>query len=458
MSSLLPSLDNSSFLVETVSSGTFFVVPEIGGPDVEIYKSTDKGENWALIDTRPGVILSLYWDQANNKLYITGRQNLGTSVGYVDLTDDSITEIGGQFASTGARIVYDVWVRNSKIEVLIDSTTANNIEIWQWSGSAWAVKDTLAFTNAGLSYGSVIGSDVYFHAIQSGVLSMMKFNGTTITALDTIASTTNAGINSWFIAYDGTNLLFFIATFSGQTFLHEFNISTATITRKGQMNISFQLDRNTQPGDLEKAYHLTEDKIYQLSTKKTNQLYLISVIPQSQSNWNAVTTNFLFDDGGNVFELKDRSREVFEAEIDHGDMTVPSAFMLILDNVLMAEGMFIQITDQFITAGNSDSNAVIFEGLVGPFIQQKKQEIDLTSQAIEMDNIFPSGDFSGSSQSIINSLISTLASYITPGTLAAGQAMGTITFAGDYTLREILTDFAFLNNFIWYLSPRISRH
>ena len=472
------------------------------------------------------------------------------------------------------------------------------------------------------------------------------------------------------VAFDGNNTLYIILENSGDglDYLITYSITGDAFTIGGLQNIAIMSDRNTVSGTFEKAFHLTEDKIYQINNKKTTQLYLISVIAQSQSNWNAITDTFLFD-GGNVFEFKDLSSEVYDAEISHGRMNTPFVNMCISDTIKISSGMFIQLTDRYSTSLNTpfiykatynfedeadgtsgnaidgfhsfsttDTNGVVvivasqdghrkvvkisgdgdngtstliflgaesetsgsvelwmkyidngvgthyirfrnqdatiigiiflssgantisaqygngaggnttvntalasdtwvhirwsfdcttdkqslwfdgvnmftaqnfrsdavattylefnfelseatganalevyadaighswdanynvgdnliaegvadqvvFEGLVQEFTEEPLQEVSIRSQAIEMDNIFPAGDFSGSSQSIINTLITTYASYITAGTLAAGQAMGTITFAGDYTLRAILTDFAFLNNFIWYLTP-----
>ena len=127
ISSIIHSSGDATFLVETATDVLYIV-----GTYNEIYKSIDKGANWTLIDTRDGAIWALFFDRPNDKLYILNDKGLGNGVGYIDLTNDSIVEIGGQISATGVRIGYDTWIRDGNIEVLIDSNDANDIEIWRW--------------------------------------------------------------------------------------------------------------------------------------------------------------------------------------------------------------------------------------------------------------------------------------------------------------------------------------
>ncbi len=96
----------------------------------------------------------------------------------------------------------------------------------------------------------------------------------------------------------------------------------------------------------------------------------------------------------------------------------------------------------------------IFEGYVGPFTKRFIQDVQLVSPAKrDLDEEFPDGDYSGRTDQIIVLLLADHGDYITAGTMSAGMAMGTITFSGDKSLREIFDEFALQDNFIWSLNP-----
>ncbi len=97
---------------------------------------------------------------------------------------------------------------------------------------------------------------------------------------------------------------------------------------------------------------------------------------------------------------------------------------------------------------------IIFEGYVGPFTKRFIQDVQLVSPAKrDLDEEFPDGDYSGRTDQIIVLLLADHGDYITAGTMSAGMAMGTITFSGDKSLREIFDEFALQDNFIWSLNP-----
>jgi len=647
----------------------------------KLFISTDKGANWSEIDLSDNT--NTYKIQAGwldgNDLWLVMCDNDAFSddfeVFFIELDDSNdcnpiAISSGGDANSVKAFDIFKIGANfyvysiEDQAGTLYDVVTDVDTNPFVQKDARQLGPTVTAYNDAG--FGVVIGTNFFFlidsqkggekvgienYESVAGTLGTAGIYGGIFTAYSISSDRNLAGL-----AYDGTGTIYTIIEkdADSKNYLVSFT-SGGTSTEITTYDVALQLDRNTASGVLEKAFHITEDKIYQINTKKTTQLYLISVVP-TDAVWIAITDNFLMNNDGDMFEFKDLSNKVFEAEIEHGDMMVPSAFMVIIDDVLMAEGMFIQITDQYTSAGNSDAlyrgtyikdytvgsfpagwidsdgancettiiasldghrnviqlddqggatrcqaiifaftqglntvlefwctkdsiaadtvfnfyiyddndllihlrfdnddldyfnggfvsikdnflvantlshfkiilddtantfdcyiddilegadlayennstsgsdnllietdnfdtgykayltslgistdpnytvgdnkyiaeglaNQVVFEGLVHEFTEKRLQDIELRSQAIEMDNIFPSGDFSGSSQSIINTLITTYASYITAGTLAAGQAMGTITFAGDYTLRTILTDFAFLNNFIWYLTP-----
>ncbi|KKL47888.1 hypothetical protein LCGC14_2331020, partial [marine sediment metagenome] len=349
------------------------------------------------------------------------------------------TEIGTSSGADANTVdANDIFIIGSNVYVFDSEGRSATVKwvVWDVDTAPFTEKATVnnGDSDTFSAFGIVTGNNYYTYTSGLNFIDVIEYDdtGPTLT-LHSAGQSLNGyelsdDLNQRGTAYDGLNIIFLLGEFTSgdnNIYLIQYSISGVSFTPKGQFNIALMLDRNIVSGGFEKAYHLTEDKIYQLITKQTNQLYLISNVSPSQSNWNAITDNLLQDEGGNMFEFKDLSSEVYDAEISHGRMNTPFANMRISDTIKISSGMFIQLTDQFTSAGNSTANAVVFEGLVQEFTEEPLQEVSIRSQAIEIDNIFPAGDFSGSSQSIINSLITTLASYITPGTLAAGQAMGT---------------------------------
>jgi len=669
-SSLKPASIPTGFLDDT--SQNLFMIDS--SDNKKLQKSTDKGNSWVNIATRDRNIRSIWYDRPNELLYyFTGNNGIVENRVYKwDIAGASETRIGGgaELNSFGtSKVGRDVFLIGSTIYCTNNRAgTGHEIVVWKWNGSNWNVD---AFLNLDApnsyspipSYVVIVGTDAYFLVQNTATNThkyLVKFNSTGPTLSnvwqDRVVTYNFPDNIQRGISYDGNDTLFLVLNRGGNDFLMNFTISTTTMTEKGRYDIALMVDRFTDssvdiPFTLELGFDTGADKIYQITQARGN-LNLISTFDFTDTVIH-ITSHFVIDNSGNMFELIELSSEIYDAEISHGRMNTPFANMRISDTVKISSGMFIQLTDRYSTSLNTpfiykatfnfedddvganpagwtveeaggtinviaeldghkkvlelndtdggniifttqafvsgqptgtielwwrtnDANQestvfglnqsggvsiqlviladkfqyrdsggfndvglatvdntwyhiklifdctsdtydiwideieyqtdvglrvlavtldslrlassvagsnyinyfdaigyswdpsytvgnnliaegaidqVVFEGLVQEFTEEPLQEVSIRSQAIEMDNIFPAGDFSGSSQSIINSLITTLASYITPGTLAAGQAMGTITFAGDQTLRTILEDFAFLNNFIWYLTP-----
>jgi len=105
-----------------------------------------------------------------------------------------------------------------------------------------------------------------------------------------------------------------------------------------------------------------------------------------------------------------------------------------------------------VEAGETDQ--VIFEGIVVDFDGERLQKVWLESPAKKELERKPRGYFSGRSDEIMASLVSTYCKYITVGTLSEGTAMGTITYAGDKTLKTIFNELALFEKWIWKLDPQ----
>ncbi len=309
------------------------------------------------------------------------------------------------------------------------------------------------------TYGLVTGNDFYFmasNAAAGGSVFMYLYDDTipSITLRDSDLGTYQLSSvpNQLSLAYDGNNIIYFILDSGGLHYLGTYTIDTDTIAGSTTVqNIALMLDRNTASGVMEKAFHITEDKIYQLHPIILHQFHLIAV-PDSDAVFIGITDNFLMNDDGDMWEYGDVSKYVTNCMVRRKDMSIPTAIIELTISYPVSTGMFIVIKDMFTTATVS-STEIIFEGYITDYIDDTIKICTLVSPARELNNIFPSGDYAGRSDEIITSLISTYCKYITAGTLSAGGAMGTITFYGDKPLSQILDDLALFDKFIWYLTP-----
>lgn len=256
------------------------------------------------------------------------------------------------------------------------------------------------------------------------------------------------------LAYDGINLIYSILEGESDSlnYFTTYNISTEAFVTLGRFDISIMLDRNTAGGFLEKAFHDTEYKIYQLQENSV-QLHLISQ-PNTDAVIIGITDNYFINNDGDMWEWTNNLTYVASIQIDHKIMEAPIAkIKLKKDTFSITKGMVITIEGEY-TSQSDTNTATIFEGKVVDFDDKLLQTVWLESSALkELDKIFPEGTYSGSSQSIINSLITEYCKYISVGTLAVGIAMGSITYEGDKSLRTILLTLIYINNFIWALTP-----
>lgn len=419
--------------------------------------SIDKGESWT--DTAILAILdTLTYDVANSWIF-------GASTGQVFLyrmNTNTIIGIGGVNADT----ILDVFQANSAIyEAGIADGANATLHIYEYTGAGaagWTIRCNAQNMGAigGRTYaGSQFAADgtygwfLFKWSNENVKLWRWTYNAaSTVMMEDLGANTQLPPAAQGAIAYDGNDLLYFVLQDTGDSkyYLHSYSISTDNHTKLGEYNIALQLERNTELGVLEKGFHISEDKIYQIPSTNRGTLNYISNF-NFGDDIKAMTDNFIIDASGNVYEFQNLSRYIFDFERITGYMRIPTAFMTAIDNFKISAGMFITISDTFTTAG-STSTEIIFEGYVEPFQDQKLQRVTLRSPANELKNIFPEGDYSGRSDQIIVSLLTDYAKYITPGTLSAGQAMGQIHYNGDKSLFQILFEFALTDNFIWGLS------
>lgn len=425
-----------------------------------IKKSTDKAFSWSTKHMNAFNFKICYPDWSNDIIYWM------TTIGVIreqDLTDDSVDNSGGtgdlsiDVFGSGGNIYKIFTVENANVIIHIYTRIAIN---------NWAVTVNNANMGAlgGRTYDAsqitIDGTYAYFlwkwsdENVELWRWTIDGAGATVIEIEDCGANTELPPINQRAIAYDGNDVLYFVLQDTGDSkyYLYTYEIGSDTLTKRAEYNIALMLDRNTASGVLEKAFHITSTNIYQLHSSIPYQLHLIAS-PPSDAVWIAITDSFLMNDNGDMYEYQDVNAYVMEAIINMKKMGSWSASMSILNAYPITQGMFITITDMFTTAGVSASQ-IIFEGFVTNFTDRFVQVANLISPAQrDLDNEFPEGDYSGRTDEIIVSLLGDHADYITEGTLSAGMAMGTITFGGDKSLREIFDEFALTDHFIWYLTP-----
>ncbi|KKK62704.1 hypothetical protein LCGC14_3001670, partial [marine sediment metagenome] len=331
----------------------------------DIHKTDDKGVSDSLVYNGGNRIMGMWLDSANSKLYfIEWTGSLPSTTGdlivkYIDLSDDSITTIG-TFNNVGASDLWggDVILGAGGTIFIIVNADDDTVIVAHWGGAAWVIDDTQAVTSPVEMNAVIKTSDTVWYwmarYVDGGdVFGMFKYdNGTTtITKLDSVAGI-EPFTSQFGMPYDGDNIISVIINIGGTNKLHSYDISGDSLVEIAPYDIAFQLDRFTASGILEKAYHISEDKIYEINTKKTTQLYLISIVP-TDTVWKAITTNFIINSGGEVFEFIDIDSFIIELVITMKKMSHWTATMSILNTFLIGENMFISITDRFTTAANS---------------------------------------------------------------------------------------------------------
>ena len=328
---------NAHLFIET-SDGTLWLADSVDA--AKLYYSIDKADNWILKTTRVDKIKMFYYDRTNERIYMVDGTTADASSSrqfYIDTTDKSITEgdvAGGvdemldiiwdgvrafsmKFNRTGVDpFVVDFYARDFSGAVFSDSQT---------TGDQWNAKDY------DMSPGVVVsGFDwfLYWHEDNNNTeLWKYEIANNGWTKMETSAAGIKLPTNKsqQGIAYDGTDILYFVLYDMGDSkyYLYSYAITSDTLTKLGEHNISLMLDRNTASGVLEKAFHVSEYKIYQLH-ENIQQLHLIS-IPATDAVIIAITDNFFMNNDGDMFEYEDQINSFITVDIVHELMEAPMA-------------------------------------------------------------------------------------------------------------------------------------
>ena len=366
---------NTHLWIEINSNGGFYFVAT--GDLTHLWYSADKMDTEAKIDVDPGDawggdddhrplnILSAFHDRANKIIYFI--DNSGGNTIYAWKLDysgsestPSITELSsieGLNGVTGA----DIFLSTN---LTIVYTDGDEIGSNWWVDPNWISKSILGplLVTVEVSYAVVPSTGLLDYILmdetsedQVDFLSITKATGD----LDNIESEPGVSFppaNQRGVAYNGSEFATFILTLDadGKEYLYSYSTTDtpADFTKGGEYNVALMMDRNTAFGVKEKAFHITNDNIYQLHSIIGYQLHLIA-LPPTDAVWVAITDNFIINDDGDVWEYEDITKYVMDATINMKKMGAWSASMAILDKIPIEKDMFITITDRFTSANNS---------------------------------------------------------------------------------------------------------
>ena len=437
----------------------------------KLFISTDKGDNWAEIDlsdnTNSFKIQAGWLD--GNDLWLVMCDNDGIEtefeVCFVELDDSNdCNPIDVQATSAGdPMLVYDIFKLGSDFYVYWNDAIGVGEVDWitEVTVSPFVAKDDVNTAPGRTTHVVVVGTKAYwwksiapFTSARTGVydstIPAITFPFNVITT-HFIKTDTNFRSQS----YDGSDFLYAILeqNIDGKNYLISFSITEDAYTVGGEQNVILMLDRNTASGVLEKAFHLTEYKIYQLHENIPHQLYLIA-IPDTDNAIIGITDNFFMNDDGDMWEYGDVIGLILSLYIDHQiEEASHCIFKITKDDLLLSKNMLIRFYHNYTTSG-ATSEEIVFEGIIVNFDDLKRQTVWCMSPAKrEIKDVKPSGDYTKDSDGLISQLIIDYCNYITEGTLTDGADLGTIALGGNLNLETILDDCKEFEAWIWYLDP-----
>ena len=468
---------HGAHLIWEVSTSLIYMTDD-DNPEI-LLASDDKGTTWDIVATRTYSIVGGWHDRANNKIYfVDGYRSVPGPAGqdftswYITTTkgSENVTEMGSHNDANGFIQVVDIVKIDADFYIYgtnyIDATHLRK-GFWKWVNPNWVFQTGFEEVNQTVvDYGPASyvfvesTTDVYFWSKKDvNIITIYKWvigGGGTLTTLKTFASglyTFPTDYNQNGIAYDGTDKFYMVLNriADGENVLVYYSIMAVDATELGIYDISLMLDRNTVSGVLEKGFHVSEYKVYQLQ-EHTTQLYLIAV-PDTGEVIIAITDNFFITTTGKMFEYEDHINSLISVHIVHEIMANPYALVrLKKDEILIEENMVMKFIANYTTAG-ATAEDIIFEGKIKTFTDTPFQTVILAGLGEGDLNQKPTDDYTVDSDGLITTIITDDFNYITVGTLTDGADLGVITIAGEITAEFIFDIMAYFENFIWYLTP-----
>jgi len=290
--------ENSHLCIENDTYGIYFVD---SADQTIIRKTIDEGVTVSEVHNDSLTIISMWHDRANNFIYffavLTSYGGGGSNyVKKIDLTDsDAISTVititndnvgdekthymGRDVIIDGGTVkglvtAYHEWIDPDPEPHIVSEYL---IEIYNTTagGTREGTHTALALDNIGFGVEDVSGNWYWSgkRSIANSVLIKWT-GGNNFSSTGDVAGyeleTTNKSL--WGIAYDGSNLLFFVfkKTSDSKYYLMTYSISGDSTTASDyEYNVSLMLDRNsdssgTAPFNSERGFHLTDYYVYQI--------------------------------------------------------------------------------------------------------------------------------------------------------------------------------------------------
>jgi len=261
-------------------------------------------------------IISMYPDLSNNKIWCLETQANGAPgaarMYYLNTINDAYTywfEWAGSYSENYDIFLYggnDLYVFQAyfktvpsniyEISILdVDSGGAVRqayIAKGDWTGKTW---------RAGYVTGISTSTFYFLHRWDTENVKLYKFIGGGAPSL-TVAKDcgTNTDLpdskNQRGIAYDGSDLLYFILknTSDSKNYLYTYSISTDTLTTGGQYDIALMMIRNVASGNMPKGFEITKSgKYWKIWEINSDYKYLLN-IANSEEQPVSITDNKLF--------------------------------------------------------------------------------------------------------------------------------------------------------------------
>ena len=369
--------------------------------NTKIFYSSDKGDNWSQIDVDPSDssgdnesrdhnIQTAWHDRTNKIIYFADLETFGLANSFdvwkldysASESSPTTTEIAtysgdwiqaldifiyggdllmrgfeasdnGAFPALGAEwSTLMLWTINGAaartIAAPIDNNEADNV-ISAYPGMVET--QTWLFVPKDVNYEFIFwGETGGYPANTLHIWGLDPVTGFAFFEDETIVNGSAPNLEHQFMSYDDSDVIYYPVDISGTNYLYSYSFDDEIITQLGEYNIVLMLDRNTVSGVLEKGFHLTEYKVYQLHSVLPYQLHLIAEIDSGEAIV-GITDNFLITGPtGKMFEYEDISNHVIGCIIHRQDMTIPSATFDLLNEYDIVKGMFIRIEDTFISA------------------------------------------------------------------------------------------------------------
>ncbi|KKM77940.1 hypothetical protein LCGC14_1364910, partial [marine sediment metagenome] len=274
---------------------------------------------------------------------------LDNSNNVVDVGDSAGADAGSVFVIGLFTIGSDVHVFNMEARSLTDMWV-----VWDVDTAPFVEKDTnnsASAANANTSRITVIGTKTYHHDYEQNIVINYESATTTISFISSTIQDAEVPVdkNLVALAYDGDDILYLTAkdTNDSLNYLYSFSVTDETYTKLGAFDIALMSDDNvrgtTPPFNLEKGFHISEDKIYQIPLTYNGKLNLISVFDFT-GTIKSITDHYIIDSGGKIYEMIDLIGSILEGLIYYSRNYYPYLEMKFnSDNLTIVPQMFIQI-------------------------------------------------------------------------------------------------------------------